>query len=322
MIPERVRMLISIVYNYCYDLSRYINYSSLINKYDSECKIKGRLTKAYHVVEKGLTMPETRVGFGIANIDELIKLCNLYISKKYDLNALELVHSVKMLNEYIDYHHDKKFKIDVSIQSKIKLLSLQTGIDQTAHQKSISRLDFFNKSNAPFDEFCSSRHSIRNFISKDIPLQLLHHCVELSQHTPSACNRQPNRIYIVKNKSLIIQILSLQSGNRGFGNLTNSLLILTADISVFHDAYERNELYLNSGMYSMSVINALHFYQIGSCALNWSVSVAKHKQLRKLVNIPSNETITLLIACGYVPDEFKVSQSPKLCWSQVTKDII
>jgi hypothetical protein len=227
-----------------------------------------------------------------------------------------------MLNEYVKYHKDNNFEINTNTQAKIKLLSLQTGIDQTSHQQTFTRSEFFDKSSAPFDEFCFSRHTIRNFISKDIPLQLLHNCIELSQQTPSACNRQPNRVYIVKNKLLIQQILSMQSGNRGFGNLTNSLLILTSDISVFHDAYERNELYLNSGMYSMSILNALHFHKIGSCALNWSVSVTKHNHLRKLVNIPMNETTTLLIACGYVPDEFKVSQSPKLTWPQVTTDII
>jgi nitroreductase len=321
IVPKKIRMILSVFYNYWYDLKRFIKHSSAISKFDSEHKIKGRLTKTYHVIEKGLTMPETRLGFGNDNILELINLCNLYMLENYDLTALEFVHSVEMLNEYLKFHEENKYTISSSIHDKITALSVRTGIDQVAKQMNVTRSDFFNKSNAPFDEFCFSRHTIRNFISEDIPFDILHNCVELSQQTPSACNRQPNRVYIVKNKLLIKQILSMQSGNRGFGNLTNTLLILTSDISVFQDAYERNELYLNSGMFSMSIINALHFHKIGSCALNWSVSIAKHNHLRELVNIPQNETITLLLACGYVPDNFKVSISPKLPWNQVSKDI-
>jgi len=89
------------------------------------------------------------------------------------------------------------------------------------------------------------------------------------------------------------KVFELQNGNRGFGHLGSAVLVFTTDLSVFQDTYERNEMYLNSGMFSMSLMYALHNHEIGSCALNWSVPISKDLALKKLLNIPSCEKITL-----------------------------
>ena len=72
----------------------------------------------------------------------------------------------------------------------------------------------------------------------------------------------------------------------------------------------------------MTFIYALHKNKIGSCALNWSVPVYKDMALKKLLNIPNNEKVTLTLICGYTPDEFKIASSPKLGWETITTEII
>ena len=300
----------------------YLKFSSAYNRFDKPEKLKSFLTKTYHVVEKGLTMPQTRLGFGIENVKKLLELCTMYEIKGYDQTALEYSHSVNVLNEYVSFHEKNNFSIDPDVIDSVKLLTVKSGFTTASQQKSVSKEDFFKNSKSSFDEFSQSRYTVRNFTPDDIPLETLHHCVELAQRSPSPCNRQPNRVYIIKDKILMEEVFKLQNGNRGFGHLGNALLVFTSDLSVFHDTYERNEMYLNSGMFSMSLIYALHFYKIGSCALNWSVPIHKDLALKKLLNIPDNEAVTLTLVCGYVPDEFKIALSPKLGWRPITTDLL
>src|SRR5690554_336616 len=103
-VPWKLRIYRSAAAIYLHDMRNFIKYSSTFNRYDTELKLKGFLTKAYHVVEKGLTMPEPRLGFGKENIARLIELCKLYSTKGFDKSALEFRHSIQILNEYLQYH--------------------------------------------------------------------------------------------------------------------------------------------------------------------------------------------------------------------------
>jgi len=104
----------------------------------------------------------------------------------------------------------------------------------------------------------------------------------------------------------MFEVLELQNGNRGFGHLTNILMVITSNISLFTNN-EKNEPFLNAGLFSMTLLYALHFNMVGACLLNWAVTESNDKKLRELLKIPENEQIVVLIACGYLPDEFKIA---------------
>ncbi|WP_321332314.1 nitroreductase family protein [uncultured Bacteroides sp.] len=322
LLPLKIRSTRSLFLSYYYDYKRYCKYAVFGNRIDSEKQFRGVLTYHYHVIEKGLTMPEPRLGFAKEKISFLIHLCERYMDKKYDLSALAFIHSVEILNEYVKFHVERNYLLDDDVVLKIHQLSKYTGIQNFVKQSYISRDVFFAHRRDSFDLFSMSRHTVRNYSSKKIQLDILHRCVELAQNTPSACNRQPNRVYIVKNRDAINSVLSLQNGNRGFGNLADALIVFTSEISVFRESSERHEAYLNSGMYIMTFINALHYHEIGSCSLNWSVSARKDKALRKLLNIPASEAVCMILSCGYVPDFFHLASSPKASWKEICIDVL
>jgi hypothetical protein len=112
--------------------------------------------------------------------------------------------------------------------------------------------------------------------------------------------------------------LDLQNGNRGFGHLAETLLVVTSVISTTKDIHERNENHLNGGMFIMTLLNALHFHKIAACSLNWSVSNDKDMKLRQLLEIPENEVVLMVISCGIVPDEFAVASSPRKKAREIT----
>jgi len=293
------------------DVMRFVNHSNALDRFNNQSKYLGMLTMLYHVIEKGLTMPNARLGFGYQNIDRIIQLCKEYISLGYDQSALEFVHTIKILNEYVYFHKKKNFELDVDILKKITDLSTVTNITEKSNQYSFRSETFFSKINAPFSEFCLSRHSVRHFIDKEIQESILDDCYFLAKNSPSACNRQPNRAYFIKDKTDKENILDLQNGNRGFGKLADTIVVFTSELSVFQNVYERYEPYLNSGMFIMTFIYALHYHGVGACALNWNVPTYNDEKMRKIINIKDSEVITMILACGYVPESFEVAESPR-----------
>lgn len=323
LIPKRVKVYLKVFRIFIYDFHTFVENSNLLQKFDSEEKLKGKMTLYYHVAEKGLTMPETRFGFGRTNMLVLVSLCELYNEKNYDKSDRVFKHTLNVIQEYVDFHEENNFKLDIEFLNKLKVaLEFRNSNCEKTKQLTQNSKEYFSCSNSKYDEFSKSRFSVRNYSSVDIPLAVLHDCINLAQKTPSSCNRQPNRVYVVKNPEKIKGVLNLQNGNRGFGYLASTLFVLTSDISIWQGPNDRFQSHFNSGMFSMSLLHALHFKKIGACPLNWSAGVKETKALKKLLNIPKNEIVTLVISCGYLPEQFKIALSPRLDSKLITTEIL
>ncbi|MEI8084865.1 MAG: nitroreductase family protein [Paludibacter sp.] len=303
-----------------YDIKRRV-YDKVYNNSDDE-KVKRDLTLAYHIVEKGLTMPTPRPGFGKPVVISLCDTVLKYDSMNLPKNDLEFKQSVSVLREYHDFHKEIGFKLDADVQEKLEVIVNKFKGIEGLKQCQITKEDYFKDVNSPFDLFCKSRYSVRNYTTEVIPVEVLHDCIELAQKSPSFCNRQPTRVYIVKSAAKKNGILELQNGNRGFGHLAETLLVISSVISTTKDIHERNENHLNGGMFCMTLLNALHFNKIAACSLNWSVSNDKDVKLRKLLNIPENEVPLLVISCGYVPDKFAIASSPRKTAKEITVEYL
>jgi nitroreductase len=267
-------------------------------------------------------MPVPRPAFGKAVVLSLANTILKYQKLNLPQSEMEFRQSVSVLKEYKHFHETIKFKLDDEVAEKLDLIDKSFKLVDGLKQIKISRDEYFSDIEKPFDMFCRSRYSIRNYTEEKIPLPVLYECIELAQKSPSFCNRQPNRVYIVKSAEKKNGILAIQNGNRGFGHLAETLLVISSVISTTKDIHERNENHLNGGLFSMTLLNALHFHKIGACSLNWSVTDEKDVKLREILNIPENEVVLMIISCGYVPDEFSVAASPRKSALQITTECL
>jgi len=301
-----------------YDLRRRVH-DKVYNNSAAE-KVKRDLTLNYHIVEKGLTMPEPRPGFGRLVIIKLCQVVLKYETMKLPFSELEFTQSVTVLKEYAAYHAEISFDLDQEVMDCLNKIIYRfqdlKGLNQT--QSTVQ--EYFKDINSPFDLFCRSRYSVRSYTDKVIPLEVLYASIELAQKSPSFCNRQPTRVHIVKSPEKKQAILAIQNGNRGFGHLAETLIVLSSVISTTKDIHERNENHLNGGMFAMTLLNALHFNKIAACSLNWSVSNDKDLIMRRILNIPENEVVLLVISCGYPPEHFKIASSPRKQASQIATE--
>ena len=299
-----------------YDENIFLKHSNILYQ-DTQSKHIGKIVLTYHIIEKGLTMPDMRPGFGKERMELLIDEC-LYYHKNYDKDNTQFLHALSVIAEYKRVHSENKFNLDAELVRKIDRLLEHTNNIPITEQIKTTKDAFFSTQNAPFDKFSESRHSVRHFEGKVESAQI-NKAVELAQNAPSACNRQPTRIHIIENRELIDKVLEIQKGSRGFGHLADKLLVVTANLSGYQSAEERNCAYVDGGMYAMNLLYALHFNLVASCSLNWCRSPYDDSKMRELVNIPESEIIILLIACGNVPEEFKLANSKRNPYEEIIK---
>ncbi len=300
------------------DISRRVH-DKVYNDSEAE-KVKRDLTLAYHIVEKGLTMPVPRPGFGKNVVLGLADTIFRYRNLNLPHDDLEFRQSVSVLREYLSFHKDLNFNLDSDVLEKLNHVMKGLGPIEGQSQIMFTREEYFRDKHEPFDKFCMSRYSVRNYTDQEVPLQVLYDCIDLAQKSPSFCNRQPTRVHIVKSPGKKNKILEIQNGNRGFGHLAETLLVISSVISTTKDIHERNENHLNGGIFIMSLLNALHFHGIGACSLNWGVSNDKDVKMREILNIPENEVILMIISCGYIPEQISVAASPRKKAREITTE--
>lgn len=297
-----------------YDRSRFLKYAGCFNGKEEESSL-ARVIMAYHVVEKGLTMPRRRLDFGHDAVINLIMCIENHI-RNYGYDETQIKHAIGCIKEYYELHQESQFDMtqNPTFWERVKNFYDQNRDVVTSCQKSVHRKDFYKDKNAPFPLFASSRHTVRHFEGK-VEYSRIEDSVKLAMTAPSACNRQYVKVYCVSNHSVRDKILSLQNGNRGFGSDADKLLVIVADQNGVRWPEERNDIYTNAGIFIMNLSYALHYNEIASCILNWSVSPVIDKKLRQLLDLKPSETLVAMLACGNAPEYMMIASSPR-------KDII
>lgn len=297
--------------NYCADIMRYINYSTADDSNQNLANMLYRITAHYHVIEKGLTMPTPRPGFGKDIVSSLINYLKVYTTQNYPTEVQEVQTAIKVLLAYRDFNTTHN-SMDIDLEKAISsLVDLIVNSHFQGGSKKVLKAEYIKSCKGDFNQLASNRVSIRNFDSAQPTVSTIKSALELAKRTPSVCNRQSWSISFVRQKEKISKILSLQNGNRGFGANIPSLIIVKADLRAFLGAEERNQIFIDSGMFGMSLVYALQYQELGTVVLNWAVNKETDEQLKAELNISESEVVSMIIGVGYLKDELNVPYSQR-----------
>ena len=297
---------------YEYQLKRLVKYSGAFET-NTKGKALARIIMTYHIVEKGLTMPNRRFTFGQQIILDLIaQICQF--ESLYGNNEPQVDHAIGVLKAYWELHEEmidmKNVQDDTFWKTLCSFLEKYPKIP-VARQPHFKRQSFYEKKEASFPEFAAARHTLRHYAPTPLSMERIEAAVQLALNTPTACNRQYCRVHCVSDKTIMEKLLELQSGNRGFGHLADKLLIVTADVQGLQGVAERDDLFTNGGMFLMNLCYGLYYNEVAHCILNWSKTPETDIAMRKLISIPEEETVVAMLTCGETPEEFDVASSPR-----------
>ncbi|MDD4608986.1 MAG: nitroreductase family protein [Bacteroidaceae bacterium] len=269
----------------------------------------------YHAIEKGLTMPNRRLGFGSNPLNYLIDRLNTHIDQFGDKHE-QIQAALQVVAEYKLLHQENNYELSPELSKKIDKLLQKTNTTCTSRQIEMTRAAYFAASDASFETFSKSRRSIRSF-EGGVEMEKVLAAIELAQTAPSACNRQSTRVKVITDKDTMSRALDVQGGNRGFGQLVDKLIVLTTEMNNW-DIESSKGGYLDGGIYTMNLLYALHYHKIGACSLNCFFSPEKDKKMREIIAIPATENFIVMIALGNVPEHFLVANSHKYPSDQIT----
>lgn len=296
--------------NYIQDMRKFKKYSFEFGNLKTKRHSEADLIFYYHKIEKGLSLPSPKVGFGKENIDYLLKELEKYV----DLYNWDDISIISLNTLYAYYHFNVSNNLVLNdLYLRIEKLRSTLPKDNKLSEGGVTELrkEKIDKSNIDFKEFAYSRHSIRNFGPGDVSLDKIREAVQIAQKTPSVCNRQSSKVYVYSDNELKRKVLKYQNGNAGFGDGASKILIVTCELKDFRGVIERNQSYIDGGMYSMSLIYALHSLGVGTCALNLSITNKTERNLKKVAKISDSEVLLMMIAVGNLPEKLYVATSPR-----------
>lgn len=297
--------------NYFKDLKLFYTHSNVF-KVDTLEKIEATIILDYHSIEKGLLFKNMKPRFAEYRIKNLHINLNKDIIKS-NINLSQINVAYQIMCEYYELH--QKINCDISDYYTLE----QYEFYKDSLKQSYSNLfkgaidyqkeDFYKHNLQNFETFSRSRKSVRNFTGEKIDVFLIKKAIELSLTAPSVCNRQSSKVYLLENKSLIDKVLNIQGGMAGYTKNIHQLLILTTDRSYFYTVGERNQMFIDGGLFLMNLLYSLHFYKIANCPANWGKTVKEERMLEKYIKIPQSEKIICMIPIGIAEENFRVALS-------------
>lgn len=254
-------------------------------------QVETQLTKDYHRVEKGLALRSPKRPFGSA--------------VQQRLERLLAVEAIEAEAPFVGY----------ASSARAALLAWNGGgvIDPNISPVAIAA----DRGIADPDAFFRTRHSVRDFGDREVSMDLVELAAVLATQSPSVCNRQPWRLLTYSDRKEIDRVLALQNGNSGFRESVPVVAVLTVDEGLFASPGERNQAWIEGGIFGATFVWALHSLGLDTCMLNMSITNAQASSVRSELGIPDSDAIIMMIAIGYGNEGHRIARSPRRSLSEV-----
>jgi len=159
-------------------------------------------------------------------------------------------------------------------------------------------------------DLISKRQSDRAYTDKAVDREIIDRCLEAARLSPSASNSQPWTFVVIDDPVLKNQVADKTVGPlKSFNKFVSQVPVIVAIVM------EKPKLITEAGgrikkkEYPLIDIGiaAEHFCLqaaeegLGTCMLGWF----NEKSVKKLINVPNNKNIPLLITLGYTPDGYR-----------------
>ncbi|MCX7910964.1 MAG: nitroreductase family protein [Endomicrobia bacterium] len=157
-----------------------------------------------------------------------------------------------------------------------------------------------------FIELVKQRYSCRKFLPIPVEEEKIIQCIEAARYAPSACNAQPWKFVVVNDTSLKQKLV--EAATSGIYKLSKFIsqapviIVVVADkvsfLSKAGSLIRNTKFYLiDIGIATEHLVLQATELGLGTCYIGWF----SEKGVKKVLNIPENYNIPLIICMGY-PD--------------------
>ena len=268
-----------------------------------------------HALEKGMSIGESRPGFGKEKAMTLLENLEKYILISGDLNSV--ADSCSVISKYIEFNKllgadmsDVEFAfLSFCNKNSIQINKKRGGIYYMSHN------DIMESRTSQFDIFSYTRYSIRDFGKTKIDRDAILRALKICEKTPSACNRQRYHIYLYENEDMKNLVFSLQGGSKGFYENMQVAILICGDLRGY-GLNERKQVYVDCGLYAMNLLYSLHYEGLATIPLTMGHKQRILQKIKKRLNIPLYEIPVILIGVGSFKENYKVAISERKSYKE------
>ena len=248
------------------------------------------LLQLSHRIEKGLLITTPKPLWGWEKAYRIYKL--LLVND----DAFSSKTANAVLSAYLKSKERSSFLEDREAWQKF----IQTTSYKPVENNNIGGIMEVEKTNFSLNEICTieklfyTRHSCRDFSEENVSNEVICNAVKMALKCPSACNRQPFKVYVVEPSMLERRL------GRKIQYKANKLLFITGDVRAFTTA-ELLDWLISPTIFASYLILSLHSLGIGSCVVRKDlVKSSKYNCIvSNLAGISDSERIVLEINIGY-----------------------
>lgn len=290
-----------------HDYRRLVSHLGAINVQTDKDKFFANILISVHSIEKGLSLPHPRPGFGKLKILNTLQQMDVY-KRRYGYDSLfEIAKPV--FDAYIYFCKDTADK-EILKKYTDTFLDFPSKLELSGGVQKVYKHDIWASSLIDFESFCNTRYSIRDFSDQPVDIELINKAAKISTKAPSACNRQPWHIYTFRDIEKKNELLEWQLGNKGFGTAIDTVLLLTCNLKSYF-INESHQAYVDGGLYAMTLMYALHSLGLGTIPLTVAMMNSRNQILYDKFGIKDYEVPIVLIGVGHLKDSFNVAISER-----------
>lgn len=164
-------------------------------------------------------------------------------------------------------------------------------------------------------EIIEKRQSDRKYKPDKVEREKIMQCIEAAHLAPSACNSQPWKFVIVEEPVLRKQISDAAKG-LGMNKFTEQAPVIIAVVmeranttsSLGSKIKMKDYKQIDIGIAVENICLQATDLGLGSCIIGWF----DERKVKKILHIPINKRVPLLITLGYSDDEQRIKKRKKI----------
>ena len=272
------------------------------------------LRRNVHMLEKGLVMRPRRPVFAIEYINATVVTYgaarSLFATAPELVDRAQLQWAHDVLANYFAVAGPHKTIEKV----RAKWDRIEPLPDMDARRRWPYRRDLSGAPTVAYEDLLRlayRRRSVRWYLPKPVPRELIDQAIEVAVLSPSACNRQPFEFRVFDDPDRVLRVASLPKGTRGFVEGVPAFVVIVGRLRAFFSERDRHLIYIDGSLAAMSFALALETLGLSSCFINWPDDPQLEREMAAELNLERDERVVVCLSLGYPDPEGGVPHSEK-----------
>ena len=272
------------------------------------------LRRNIHLLEKGLLMRPRRGVFALDFIQETITCYGRALQLEKTSPELACRTELQWAGDVLTRYFEVSGPHPIIDELRERFRTLQAGLPERAptavpHERGPAGLP-----PVKYEELLDlarRRRSVRWFLQKPVPREMIDRAVAVAALSPSACNLQPFEFRVFDDAELTQKVASIPMGTVGFRHNLPAIVVLIGKLHAWFSEADRHLIYIDASLAAAAFLFGLEAQGLGSCCLNWPDLEPQERRMGKLLGLEPDERVIMLIALGYPDPEGLVTYSQK-----------